>query len=140
MPDAAAFGDLEVWLCGHLRAGLSAPSGHTLVVDVREPAPRPAGFIVLVRVDGSDQVSLVTEEVSVGVRLIGPDSDVLGQLTGQLARQVRQLIASAAQPGPGVPVTFVAASRGPYRVVNTDHARPEWYQTADLRVAAEGTY
>ena len=119
---AVIFDDLELWLCGYLRAAL--PEG-TLITNRQASGDLPA---VLVRDDsGLDQQ--VTAERRVAIRVI--DTDALR--ASNLARTVARLVRICASTDPASPAACLSVY-GPARVEPDSHDLTEHLLTAELIV------
>lgn len=137
MADQVCWADLEKWLCGELAAKLPPevlPDGWTVVVEVREPQPRPEGLFVLVHDDGGPR-DLATRDHSIRIRIVGPLIDTQGALTGGVARLIDLILSRTARVEPGNPVAAFLGSQGVVRVPNTDSGRVEFLLVAQLREA-----
>ena len=124
--------DVEALVIDRLRTVLADPAVTVppTVVGVAEPAPRPDGLFVVVRVDDLSPVQLQLFDAVVSVRVVGPKSDLLGRDTGRVARVLAAELAALSPP-----FAVTLSENGPYRVANTDTARPEWYLLVTVRVA-----
>ncbi len=124
------FSDGEKWLTKYLRGRID---DEAITVTNREPDSKklPSGLYVVVRYDGGEKLSLVTEASSFGVTVTGTANDTSGEDAGNLARDVYRYIThcpEAPRPNPFAVCTY---STGPVRVV-WDTPRPRRYMTFTL--------
>lgn len=128
MTTVLEYPDLEVWLAGYLRAGLS---GWSARADRRWPASDAPvdGFDAVVR-DDSGPDAQFTADRRVGVTVLGPEGQQ--RETGRCAERAAVLLRGAAED-PTTPVVLTETVRGPY-AVDSGGRRPAYYLTAELRI------
>lgn len=120
--------DLEMWLCGHLRAELAA-AGESVQVSNHEPGELKLPLkkpLVVIRDDSGARMSQVTFERSVGVSVLH-GTTLNGQPANDLARLVVAILTDdAIVEASGSPIAAVDydGCNGPYAVAeNLDVAR-----------------
>ena len=128
--------DLEMFLVTWLRAKLAArfePVCASVMVSNVEPGSTWPSKLVVVRDDGGDDTSAVTDERSIGVRVYaGSMSDPTDAI--QLAHIVRSLLWQCPAVEPGNPVAAVTRLSSPIAVHDNQHAPACRYITGDLVV------
>lgn len=126
MAEVAIFDDVELFLCGWMRAKLTArPEAYTtgVVVDHVVPTTRPTR-LVTVRRDGGPKVNPLLEVARVGVNVYAAtEQDVT-----DLARLTRAILSGAAGQGP---VRRVTETSGPSPIPDVV---PRRYFVAELLI------
>lgn len=114
------FPDLELWATGYLRTALGAEADHVGNQDDTSAAKR-----VVVRRDGGPQLSPVTEDARLGVRVFAPTE----QEATDLARLTQAHLAASVGQGP---VRRYRGLSGPSAL--PDPSGPMRYLTCELTV------
>lgn len=129
--------DLELWLSGYVRAQ-ALTAGHSVTVDVREPATLSLPLVkplIVVRDDSGSRLDWTTFDRSVGVSVLG-GSKANPKTINDLARWVASVVFDEALPMvAGSPIASVewGGCNGPYAVTDPlDVARR--YMTAQYTV------
>ena len=133
MIPAVEFPDLELWLAGYLRDGIT---GSTAGRRFPDPKATLTGFHVVVRDDSGADRSIVTADRRVGVTVIGPESAGYAA-TRAAAERVASLLRTSPAPGDLSPVAACLSVRGPYSLDAV--GRFEFYLTAELVVVGKST-
>lgn len=133
--------DIELFLCGYLRAALADsdlvaryPILAGFEIDNREPTVSVfPDKLVIVRLDSLTRTSLTTADAVIGVStLLGGVTDISGP--GLAARVVHALVESCAGTASDNPVSAVTESNGPYAIPE-DQPRARLYSTFTLSVS-----
>ncbi|NWL32976.1 hypothetical protein DM791_08720 [Paenarthrobacter nitroguajacolicus] len=130
--------DLEEFLTGFIRrelAAIGSPLASGVFVSNQFPSPaRPKS--VIVRDDGGPDVSIVTNEPTVGITILTDKDLTDGKTATDLSHLVKAIVKDCARVEPGNPVAAVLGFNGPYTVPD-ETGHPRRYMTAELSVAGE---
>lgn len=142
MGSRVIFSDLELFLTDFIRDELAALAGNPypevfvsnrfFEPDEDDPQPEPP-FQVIVRDDGGPDTSIITNQPSVGITVLGGDDPTQGKEATDLALVVKAIVKDSARVEPGNPVAAVLAATGPYKVTE-ESGRPRRYMTFELSV------